>query len=108
MADRHYKLRPLEILLTLAGLAIGGALASFFFRALPDHPELLSDSGAAALLHSRVFQIVVLAAPLLTMAAGLADRVSRGSERATTLLVVGNVIAFVAALMVYFSLARGG
>lgn len=105
MADNPRRLKPLEWILTFMGLIEGGVLASFFFRALPENPELL-DPTASALVGNRIFQIVVLAAALMTMAAGLAERVSRGTERATTFLIVGNGIAFATALLVYFSLAR--
>ena len=105
MADDPRKLRPLEWILTFMGLIEGGALATFFFRALPENPALL-DPTASALVGNRIFQVIVLAAALLTMAAGLAERVSRGTERATTFLIVGNGIAFAVSLLVYFSLAR--
>jgi hypothetical protein len=100
------KLRPLEWLLTLMAVTTGGGLASFFFRALPEKPELLGDGASAALLGNLGFQVVVLAAALVLTAAGLAERVTRGSERATTFLLIGNGVVFVAGLLVYFSLAR--
>lgn len=101
------KLRPLELLLTLMAVTTGGGLATFFFRALPENPGLLGDGASSAMLGNVVFQIVVLGGAMVLTAAGLAERVTRGSERGTTLLLVGNGIVFMAGLLVYFSLARG-
>jgi hypothetical protein len=88
------------------GVCTGGALATVFFRVFPTHPSLLADSAWARLLARPELQVGILAAVLVTLAAGLAERVSRGSERATILLVVADGIAFCASLAVYFSLAR--
>jgi len=106
MAADPRKLRPLEWLLTLIGLVTGGALAAFFFRALPGDPGMLIEGPAAQLLRSTGFAVLVLGGALLLTSAGLAERVTRGTERATTFLVLGNVLVFVTGLLVYFTLAR--
>ncbi len=95
----NHRLRPRELFFTFLGVATGASLAVLWFRLVP---ELLTakglDDGALSGLGSVVmhpgFQVPVLVAGAVILAAGIATRTGSGKDRATWILAAGNVVMF--------------
>ena len=98
------RLRPRELFFVLLGVTTGASIAVLWFGLVPDlmaqqglDASALSSLGTVV-MHP-VFEVLVLFTGLVGLSAGVATRVSSGSDRATWILAGGSVFLFAMLLL---------
>ena len=100
----NFRLRPRELFFVFLGVATGASLAVLWFRLVP---ELLTRkgldatalSGLGAVIMHPAFQVPVLLAGAVMLAAGVATRTGSGKDKATWILAAGSVAMFAMLLL---------
>jgi hypothetical protein len=95
----NFRLRPRELFFVFLGVATGASLAVLWFRLVP---ELMARkglgvealSGLGAVVMHPGFQVPVLVAGAVVLAAGVATRTGSGKDKATWILAAGSVVIF--------------
>jgi len=100
----NFRLRPRELFFVFLGVATGASLAVLWFRLVPELMtrkglELGALSGLGAVVMHPGFQVPVLLAGAVLLAAGVATRTGSGKDKATWILAAGSVAIFAVLLL---------
>ena len=95
----NHRLRPRELFFVFMGVTTGAALAVLWFRLVPELMtrkglDLTALSGLGSVIMHPGFQVPVLIAGAVVLAAGVATRTGSGKDKATWILAAGSVAMF--------------
>jgi hypothetical protein len=95
----NFRLRPRELFFVFLGVSTGAALAVLWFRLVPELMQRkgldqAALSGLGRMVMHPGFQVPVLLAGMVVLAAGVATRTGSGKDKATWILAAGSVAIF--------------
>lgn len=94
---------PLELGIAAIASLSGSTLGMLWFGVLPQHPELLRQNWAGALVSSALFGGGIPVLTWIGVAAGLSARISGHGGRALPILVAAEILAMLAGLVWYLA-----